>query len=176
MKMFEHRTDLMTYSYPLIKIIVCLAIILICIFRNRFIGNLNRFMSIVIAAICFLVGLASILCIYNAVAELFYVSENRKNSRVQNIDCRRIKQFTIDEIETILLNDDIVEFEVIYNCARYKIGASSDCKYSSSIFTDKAYYINDVEYATIEKIKKALIDLFPKGTIPVLTIDGLFPE
>lgn len=170
MKIFELETDVKSYSYPIIKIIASLAIIATSIERDHIYRIQNAWLHVVVTLICLVLTLASAMCIYISVGELFYVHENRKKAEV---DPFKAKQLSIETVLKIVSENDIVELEVYSDNKIIKIGASADCKYSSSVFDDKLYYIEKSEYKTIEQFTDALTELFPQKNVPVLKIDDL---
>lgn len=170
MKLFEVQTDLTSFTYPVVKIIICLSVIIFSLARNKFIQFSNLWANAAITLLCFVFTVASILCLYISIGELFHTYDNRKNINYQSSD---VKELTIESVTKIVSENDIVEIEVWTNNKVIKIGASADCKYNSSIFEDKLFYISNTEYETIEQFTVALIELFPKEIIPVIKIDDL---
>lgn len=170
MKLFEVQTDLTSFTYPVVKIIICLSVIIFSIVRNRIFRFSSSWANAAVTLLCFVLSMASVLCLYISIGELFHTGSNRRNINYQPLD---VKQLTIEAVTKIVSENDIVEIEVCTDNKTIKIGASSECKYSSSIFEDKLFYISSSEYDTIELFTEALIDLFPKGIIPVSRIDGL---
>lgn len=101
---------------------------------------------------------------------MFHTYSNRRSVNCKNVD---VKLLPVKEIIEIVSRDDIVEIEACVDNKTITIGASADCKPSSSIFEDKLFYISSSEYETMELFVDALNSLFPKGEIPVFRIDGL---
>ncbi len=172
MKLFELQSNLKSYTYPAIKIIICSVIIVLCFMRNSFIRISSPCVEILVAILCCALTLASILCMYISIAELCETFWNRSKPVKQVTEAKNI---SIEEIIKCVFENDILEIEIIKDGNIERIGSSSDCKYSSSVFFDKRYYINEMEYETIEAFQSTLIASFPKGYIPVLSIDGLQP-
>jgi len=170
MKLFEVQTKLTSFTYPVVKIVICLSVIILSLARNRIFRFSNSWANAVVTLLCFVLTMASILCLYISIGELFHTRANRKNINYQFSD---VKQLTIEAVTKIVSENDIVEIEVCANNKTIKIGASAECKYTSSIFEDKLFYISSSEYETIELFTEALIELFPKGIIPVIKIDDL---
>lgn len=81
MKIIEVRTNLSSYTHPLIKIITSLLIILFSVFRNTFFTISVVALNFLVTLFCFVATLAAILCIYISVGELFYVRKSRKASK-----------------------------------------------------------------------------------------------
>ena len=170
MKLFEVQKDLTSFTYPAVKIIICLSVIFLSFARSRIFRFANSWIDFGVTLLCFVLLMVSILCIYISVGELFHTCANRKNINNQASD---VKLLTIEAVTKIVSENDIVEIEVCTDNQTIKIGASSDCKYSSSIFEDKLFYISSSEYETIEQFMQALNELFPKGIIAVSKIDDL---
>ena len=102
--------------------------------------------------------------------EAFSIRKAKKEKPVSVVplDLERIVQLSKE--------NDIMEFEIIANQDVIKIGASSDCKYSSSVFFDKRYYIGKTEFLTAEEFEKELFPYTTDGKINVITIDGIKAE
>lgn len=170
MKLFEVQTTLTSYTYPVVKIVICLSVIVLCLIRNHFLRFTSLRASVIVTSICFILTIVSILCLYISVGELFHTFANRQNSNYQPL---AVKQLPIGRIVKIVSENDIVDIEVYTENKTISIGASSECKYASSIFENKLFYISSLEYDTIDSFMEALIELFPEGSIPVSKIDGL---
>ena len=172
MKLFELQTHLTSYTYPVLKIIICLAVISFSLLRDRIFQFSNTWVNVTVTLLCVVLSMASILCLYISIGEVFHTMANRKNANYQFSETE-IKQMTIETITKIVSENDIVEIEVCKDKKVIKIGASADCEHASFVFKDKLFYISSSEYETVELFTKALLELFPDGSIPVLKIDGL---
>lgn len=170
MRLFEVKKDLTSYTYPVVKIIISLSVIVLSLLRNRIFQFSNSLVNVTVTLFCFILTIASILCLYISVGEVFHTSTNRKNANYQSSEIRPV---TIGVISKIVSENDIVEIEACKNNKIIKIGASADCEYSSSVFKDKLFYISGSEYKTVELFAEALLELFPDGIVPVLKIDDL---
>ena len=170
MKLFEVQTDLTSFTYPVVKIVICLSVMGFSILRNRIFCISNSWINVAVTVVCFVLTMPSILCLCISIGELFPTCSNRKNMDYQSIET---KQLTIEAITKIVSENDIVEIEAYADDKIIKIGASSECMYSSSVFEDKLFYISGSEYESIEQFTDALIKLFPNRTVPVWKIDGL---
>lgn len=170
MRLFEVQKDLTSYTYPVVKIIISLSVIVLSLLRNRIFQFSNSLVNVTVTLFCFILTIASILCLYISVGEVFHTSTNRKNANYQSSEIRPV---TIGVISKIVSENDIVEIEACKNNKIIKIGASADCEYSSSVFKDKLFYISGSEYKTVELFAEALLELFPDGIVPVLKIDDL---
>ncbi len=174
-KLFELQTDLTSFTYPIVKIIICWTVCILCFFRDRIYRFSNNAIDVLI---CLLLILPSILCFYISVGEIFHTAANRKRAKhkITNRKSSKIKQMTIETITKIVSENDIVEIDVCKDKSVIKIGASAVCEYTSYVFTDKLFYISSSEYESIEQFVNALLKLFPEGSVPVLKIDGLPPD
>ena len=170
MKLFELQTKLTSFAYPVVKIIICLSLIVLSFLRNKIFQFSNVLANAMVALLCFVITIFSILCLYISVGEVFHTIENRKSTNCQSA---KIKQMTVEEITKIVSENDIVEIEVCKNGKIVKVGASADCEYSSFDFKDKSFYVSDSEYVAIELFTEALVKLFPEGSVSVIKIDGV---
>lgn len=175
MKLFELKTDLTSYKYPIVKIGICISIIVLLIVGGRPLGTQYLWMKILTKIISFILCCGSILCIYISVGELFYTHKNRKAKTAANISPASLKRFNIREMVQLIRQNDIIEIAVFVNEKTIKIGASSDCKFSDSVFFDKRYYINDTEYDTFDAFQTAFFNCMQSDEISVLSIDGVKP-
>jgi len=172
MKIFDMQTDLISYKYPLLKIIVCLFMYPVLLFRNHIFHITNKWLNLAFTIVSVILVIGGVLCLYISVFEIFETYSNRKESKKG----RRIspsKKLSIEEIVDIARRDDIVEIEIVCDGAIVKIGASSDAKPSKYVFFDKRYYIGVQEYDTIEAFQERMVDLQNNGYIDVLSIDGV---
>ena len=174
-KLFELQTNLTNYAYPLVKIIVSVLIILFSIFRNNLFVITSKPLNILITVICCVATVSSILCIYIAVPELFYVYKNKKAKHTKFRDMSTVP-FDFEQIVCLVKDNDIIEFEIMVNEDVIKVGASSDCKVGSSVFFDKRFYVGKDEYLAVEKFKEELLRFTIDGKINVITIDGVKAE
>ena len=169
--LFRLETGLCSYKYPLFKIIVGLALVLACINRDELFQITNKSLSLIIAIMCTIVVLASVLCIYISIGELAYVYTDRhKTNKAPNQ--AELRQVSVEEIINMLDNNPIIDLEILMNKAILKVGSSADCKYSSAVFFDKRFYLNNTEYLTIEEFHNALIHHKQDESIYLLSIDG----
>lgn len=176
MKLFEPQTNLISYTYPIVKIIISIFIIILLIFGKTPFNLQYSWIKILTKIISFILCCSSIMCIYISVGELFYTYSNRKMiTAVEDINPSNLKCFNISEIIVLIDKNDIIEIIIYANQKTMKIGASSDCKYSDSVFFDKKYYIDDAEYDTLDEFKCALLSRLPNDKIWVLFIDGIAP-
>ena len=73
---FEPQRDLTSFTYPIIKIIICILIYLLVFFRDHFITVTTVFGKVLTAAVSGVLVIASILCVYVSVFEIFFTIGN----------------------------------------------------------------------------------------------------
>lgn len=174
MDIFHVNEDIKSYTYPILKIIVCAALIIIFINRDRIIHIDNKVINIAIGILCTVVGIVCIYCIYISAYELSQVHDNRvKETVLLNSITANSKQYTIDEIVLLAKSNDIIEIQIVSKNRVVKIGSSSDCKNGSSKFFDKLYYIDDEMFKEIKDFKLELLSYAINGQILVISIDGI---
>ena len=128
MKIFEVQTELKSYSYPVVKIIMSVLIILLYFWRYDLFRPFNKAMDVIITILGFVFMTLSILCIYISIGELFCVYENRAPEK--KVDEKDTKLVTMDYILKIVNDNDIIEIELYSKGHVIKVGASSNCKNS----------------------------------------------
>lgn len=168
MRLFKCDSNQKSYLYSSIRLVVCVVIILLLIgsFYVDFINKqvLFRLLRTII------VGIA-ILCIYISLAEIIYVRENLKASKF-NLQGKKTEPFDIEDIISLLKNNNIIEIEAIYNNNLFKFGSSSECKQRDAKFYDKEYFIDNKSFKTIGSFKEELVKYCKDEKIFILTIDG----
>ena len=172
-KLFELQTNLTNYTYPLTKIAVSILIILFSIFRKSLFVISSKPLNFLVTLICFVATLASILCVYIAIPELFYVWKNKKAKRKGFYNTT---PFDFERVINIVKENDIIEFEIKSTGGIIKVGSSSDCKSGDSVFFDKRFYIEQNEYLTAEEFETNLLQYGTDGKINVIAIDGVKAE
>ena len=116
-------------------------------------------------------------CIIISAYELSLVHENRGNDVALSDEIiANSKQYTIDEIVSMVEVNDVIEIQIVSKSKTVKIGASSDCKNGSSKFFDKLYYIDDKTFEEIKDFKSELLSYAISGQISVLFIDDIAPR
>lgn len=169
-KIFRFNSSLTSFVYPAVKIAVCIALVVLCVSRNR-IFRISSGWGKWLAAIFFTaVGILSILCFLLSVCELLCVAENREKLRPNHAPAKAIP---LAEILAMAKENDILEIEVVKDGVLLALGASAVSDYGSSEFSDKKYYIGQTEYESIEEFAAGLQELFPAGYVQACRIDGL---
>ena len=80
----------------------------------------------------------------------------------------------IDKVISLSEENDIIEFMIIADDKKIKMGASSDYEYNK--FFDKRYYIGKQEYENIAEFRERVQEISDTGTLKVVSIDGVSPK
>lgn len=177
MNPFYVNDKLKSYAYPIIKILICIALILVMINREHFLHFDNKMINIAETILCTTIVVACIFCIYISGAEMIYVYENRaKETVLSGRAIAECKEFTIDEIVSMAEHDDIIDLQIVWKNKAIGIGASANSKNFASALFDKRYYINREEYESIGEFRAALSPYATNGKVSVITIDGAKPK
>ena len=105
-KLFELQTNLTNYTYPLTKIVVSTLIMLFSIFRNSLFVISSKPLNFLVTLLCLIATIASVLCIYIAVGELFYVYENRK-AKQGDVEFAKTTAFDLERVINLVKENDI---------------------------------------------------------------------
>lgn len=170
-KIFEVNTELKSYTFPVIKILFCLALLVVLINRNKlFLFAENHL--VVETILSFALSVICIFCIYISIAESIELHEKLHENQIsiQKIDS---KQYSIENIIHMVEKEDILEVEIIVQDEIVKIGCTSDNDWSTNNFFDKVYYCNSDEYETIEVFRKVIHTYTTDGMLNVISIDGI---
>ena len=81
MKIFEAQKNLTSYNYPLIKILICILLVAVCLFRNRLCDISVRWLEICLSVVAVAVTIPPILCVYISCGELMETYYNRKERK-----------------------------------------------------------------------------------------------
>ncbi len=177
MDIFHVNESNRSYVYPILKIIVCIALIIIFINRNRIFHVDCKMINILIGILCVAATMVCILCIYISAYELFQAHENRtRGTALTNSIIGSSEHYNISEIIFMAESNDIIEIQIVSQNKAVEIGTSSDCKNGSSTFFDKLYYIDGTTFEAIEDFKAALLPYAVDGQILVVSIDGVSPK
>lgn len=171
MKLFEHHTNQTTYKQPVIKVLVSISVMLACIFRY---DVQIKWLSFLISVFCVIITAVSILCIYNAIADMFYAYSNRKKNQQKAGVIS--KKFNFEEIQRMLLTNNLIDINIVINGEIHSIGASAECERDSFIFFNKRYYFDNNDYKDFEDFISALYEHFPSGSVNVTSIDGIIQK
>ena len=170
-KIFKVNSEIRSYSYPTIKILLCLVVSLVLMNRNRLFLLEDKRWAIAMTVLALVLGVGCIFCIYISIAEIVELYDRRvDNQRI--VGAVVIKQYPIENLMKLIEKEDILEMEIKVQEEIVKIGCKSDNKWSTNEFFDKVYYCDDTEYGTIEAFREALNAYEIDGMLEVISIDG----
>ena len=171
-KIFKVNSEIKNYTYPTIKIILCLVVILVFMNRNRLFSLEDKRWAIVSTILALIVGVGCIFCIYIAIAEITELHDRRVDNKgiVGEVV---IKRYTTENLIKLIEKEDILEVEIKVQEEMIKIGCTSDNKWSTNEFFDKVYYCDDAEYENIEAFREVLNAYEIDGMLEVVSIDGI---
>lgn len=168
---------LMTYTYPIVKVLACIVIIIFIANRNYFFHIKDTIWDFIISVICGGIGIASIHCISISVGEMIIVSDNRSNANGK--PSKKGKEpmlYPIDKIVSLVKDNDIIEIQINHNGKAIEVGASSDSEAGNSKLFNKLYYIKKKEFENLDDFRKVLSLYSDNGHISVISIDGVSPK
>ncbi len=176
MKLFASQKALKSYLIPAVKIIICVAIILLSIYRNKlyiFLDiKLEGFFEIFEKIVFLIIGIVSIWTIYMSMIKIYYIHEDRKKMiEKDNAKFLKGKTYSLNEIVLLLEKNDIIEIKIKAGEKIFEIGSSSDCKAGSNNFFDKRFYMENVEYKNLDTVIDELKGYAENGYITVISID-----
>ena len=68
---FELQTDLTSFTYPIIKIVISISIFMLVFFRDNFITTTTVWGTVLLSVVSIVLACASILCVYISICEIF---------------------------------------------------------------------------------------------------------
>ncbi len=175
MNIFKCDKTINSYTAPVIKICVAVAIIIFILNRSYFFTIDEPWLNLLVGFISFAITYAALYCIYISVAEIMCLRERREEANAST-SMKHSKAYAIDSVLRLITANDIIEIAIIIDSKIVRIGAASDCLVGSSDFFDKSYYIGEDEYTDFEVFSQALRDLLKEDTIFVVTVDGVHPS
>ncbi len=173
MDAFHVDENLKSCAYPIIKIVICLGLIVLFIFRGYIIFIDNKIINVIVGVLFTGIGVACIYYIYISAFELSQIHENRKNIKMNNSSLSGGKEYAVEHIVAMANDNDIIEIHIASNDKIINIGSSSDCKNYNSKFFNKRYYINEMEFESIDEFETSLLPYSNNGQITVISIDGM---
>lgn len=168
---FKCSEKIRSYTYPVIKIVLCVLLIIFLVNRNHFFVIHSSVWEIVVRIICFQIVILTVLCIYTSAAEMVLLHERRTAAAASALPEGR--DYRIDELVSVLESNDILEITAAADGKVIRFGASSDCRSGDARFFDKSYYIDDKADIGIGEVKQALKHCTDNDLIHVLTIDDI---
>lgn len=171
-KIFKVNSEIRSYTYPAIKISLCLVVILVLMNRNRLFSLEDKRWAIATTVLALVLAVGCVFCIYIAIAEIVELHDRRVDNQgiVGEVV---IKQYPTESLMKLIEKEDILQVEIKFQEEIVKIGCKSDNKWSTNDFFDKVYYCDDAEYETIEAFREVLKAYEINGMLEVVSIDGI---
>ena len=171
-RIFKVNSEIKSYSYPTIKILLCLVVIGVLINRDRLFSLGDKRWDSAMTVLAGVLTMGCIFCIYISVAEIDELHERLVDNQ-RSVEGTVVKQYPIENLMKLIKKEDILEVEIKFQEKIVKIGCTSDNKWSTNEFFDKVYYCNDTEYETIEAFREVLNTYEIDGMLEVVSIDGI---
>lgn len=176
MHIFEFNDEIETYTYPIIKIIVCVVIYIALFYRDKLLGSPKEpAIIILIYVIVAILAIGCICCLELSFAEMLALHMRRVEAK-RDVEKLRTKKYAVDDIVAMAEQEDILEIEIKFDGKIVKVGSSSDSCPGRSDFFDKAYFCNAgklEEMESIEEFRERLEVYSTEGVLEVFSIDGL---
>lgn len=166
------NTEITTYTYPIIKILISASICIILFYRDRiFPFNIQLLKDIMTAITMVIIG-SCILCTVVSACEILELYWRRVENK-RNVETIKTKRYPIEHIIEMIEREDILEVEIKVHREIVKIGCASDMELSTKKFFDKVYYFGEKEYREIETFREAISAYGIGEILEVVSIDGI---
>lgn len=171
-KIFEVNNELKSYTFPVIKILLCLVLFFILFNRDKLFPFADKHLSVVATILSLALVVICIFCTYVSIAEMIELHDRRVDNQrnIEKLDC---KQYSIENIVSLIEKEDILEVQIKVQQEIVKIGCISDNNWSTNKFFDKVYYCDGTEYESIEAFRKVIHAYTTDGMLDVISIDGI---
>ena len=73
---FKVQTDLTSFTYPIVKIVICILIYALIFFRNRFLSITTVWGEVLTTATCAVLVSLTLFCVYISIFEIFFTIGN----------------------------------------------------------------------------------------------------
>ncbi|MBR5310475.1 MAG: hypothetical protein IKU42_05080 [Oscillospiraceae bacterium] len=163
-----------TYTFPVLKIIICVALWPAVWFRDIF-YSLDK-EPLTVKQILFICLYMSGAFLLGAILEIKDIYKKRHKKVKPAKRKSKTRELSIADIIKLSRENDIIEIKAIINNEYILLGSSSECKTIGYEFYNKIYYIEEKEFETIEAFECELNVLLPDRSIEVVKIDGVSPE
>ena len=80
-KIFKVNSEIRNYTYPTIKILLCLVVILVLMNRNRLFSLEDKRGAIVSTILALILAVGCVFCIYIAIAEIIELHDRRVDNQ-----------------------------------------------------------------------------------------------
>lgn len=174
MHIFKCNTKITTYTYPAVKLILCiLFIVLVLVFRFN-VSIESSVWNIVFGILGAQSFILAIFCVYISIAEMLLLNERRTETENDTkFSTAEGEKYATEAILTLLLSNDILDITIRNHKTTMHLGSSSETKPGNSVFFNKRFYIGHTEYISEDQIREALISLSQGEPLCVIAIDGI---
>lgn len=169
-KLFSFQDGLTSFTYPVVKIVISLALLISAMLCARVADISNPLANLAFKVLYCVVAMACILCLIVSIHEFFSVISNRKTAHASPQDG---KALTIQAVIDLTSRYDIIDIEACRGNETIRLGSSAESDDRDAPLKNKLFYISDTEYETAEQFEEALSTLFPNGSIRVRKIDDV---
>ena len=177
MRFFRCNSKEKEYTFSIFRLVVSLlTIIIILVVDFNLISLIDHLtISTLLSIVCVLILVISVFCIYLSFGEMIYVYEYKEDGKTKQSlllnSYLNYQEISFEEVISMLKSNPVLEVKMIYNNQIIKFGSCSDCKPSSSVFFDKAYFFEEKIYDNIEDISDKLRLHAENGMISILSIE-----
>ena len=175
MKILNSDDNTKSYKIPIIRGTIWLCVVIADFLLAKFLYSdylKSDYLCIFLRAVVLFVAVRNLI---RALGEFGRVKSNR-NSTDSLRKNQKFYNISVDKIVSLAEENDIIEFMIIADDKKIKMGASSDCENNSFTFFDKRYYIGKQEYENIDEFRERVQEISDNGTIKVVSIDGVSPK
>ena len=156
-----------SFRLPIIKLVLFSVCFILLLFRPTLQVPIGKaFVSIVSVA---LFSFSVVFLLYIPIAEINEIISSQKRDTMSS---ERIK---LSIILSLIHENDILEIEIVHKNKYHIVGSSSSIDNGSSIFYDKRFFIDKIEYTSWDDFRSHLMCFVNDGFLLVRSIDGVSP-
>lgn len=163
------------YVIAFLKIALALVISAIWFFKNSIFNTAFQFPKFIEVSIIVVILYLDVRLIAGSIADLVSEFEKREETRKSQlvVDGSECEARPLDNVISLVKQNDIIEIEIKAHNGLIKIGSSSQSNELSSKLFDKRYYIGKVEYTDIDGFCNEVQSLLSCDVVYVYAIDGI---
>ncbi len=172
-----------SYTYPILKMVGCVVLYIIGLNRAKLFpliydGSHNT-LAIITDFISVAVCVYLLFCFSISICEIIIVHDKRSDAKlakdIANKNSKvRAKEYSVDDIVSMVMKNDIIEIVITHDKSVIKIGSSSIWDRGDKAPHDKAYFINKKYFDNIEDFRTMLSQHYSKeNKVKVISIDGV---
>lgn len=139
-KLFSFQDGLTSFTYPVVKIVISLALLISAMLCARIVDFSNPLANLAFKVLYCAFAMACILCLIISIREFFSVISNRKSAHASPRDG---KALTIQAVVELVSRHDIIDIEACRSNKTIKLGSSAESEYRGAPLKNKLFYIAD---------------------------------